>query len=320
MPLAGDRTLRALTGWLGIAVLVELVLLRTGTRTIIHIPGLGRFDVSIGVLSELGRLAYYIALVLVVSTLFYLAWSCWVTRSATGRLVGGLVWMFLAVALLGRVGLVPGAAVGWLSLIVMAGVLVVTWSGARSLPVVLFVSASASATWSVLGQGQGGGLSGETVDTAVVLAEALLILAGVTAPLLVKGKVTKSAFAAGLVTVVVVAAGLSVGGSTLAVLTLWNLGVPGWFPPIAYGLALGALIVTLWSALFDRQVPTACAVLSMVGGGVGPISTYQTALALTAVILLGVTGAWASRIGGLFGVQTLDRTTAAENGDLVLLS
>ncbi len=320
MPPAADRTLRALTAWLGIAVLVELVLLRTGTRTLIHIPGLGRFDVSIGVLSEVGRLAYYIALVLVVSTLFHLGWSCWVTRSATGRLVGGLVWMFLAVALLGRVGRVPGAAVGWLSLIVMGGVLVITWGGARSLPVALFVAASATATWSVLGQGAGGGLSGETVDTAVVLAEALLILAGVTAPLLVKGKVTKSAIVAGLVTVVVVAAGFSVGGSTLAILTLWNLGVPGWFAPIAYGLALGGLVVTLWSALTDRQVPTVCAVLLMVAGGVGPISTYQTALALTAVMLLGVTGPSANRIGALHGVQSPDRTHAPDKKALVPLS
>ena len=43
--MSGSRqTLRMLVGWLGIVVLVELLLLRTGTRTLIHIPGLGQLD------------------------------------------------------------------------------------------------------------------------------------------------------------------------------------------------------------------------------------------------------------------------------------
>lgn len=282
-------TLRILSIWLMIAVLVELTLLRTGTRTLIHIPGLGRYDVSIGVLSEVGRLAFYLAVVLVVATLTYLGWICLATHSTAGRLVGAFTWAFIVIAGLGRLGVVTEATVAWSALALMIGVLTATWGGARSLPVAFFVVASSFATWSVLGQGDGGGLSGQAVDTAVVLAEAFLILTGVSAPLLVRGKATKSALIAGLATVFVVAAGFSVGGSTLAILTLWNLGVPGWFAPIAYGIALGGLVFTLWSAIANRMIPTACAIVLIVGGGVGPISTYQTALAMTAVILLGVT-------------------------------
>ncbi len=288
MPTARDATLRTLTTWLGLAVVLELVLLRTGTRTLIHIPGLGRFEVPIGVLNEVGRFAFYLSLVLVVATLAYVGWSCWTRRTVPGRLVGGFVWAFLAVAGLGRFGMVSDSVVAWFALFTMVGALVVTWNGVRSIPIALLVTASAIATWSVLGQGTGGGLSGRAVDFSTVTAEALFILAGVTAPLLVTGRVTKSGLIAGLVVVVVMSAGFSVGGSTLAILTLWNLGVPGWFAPIAYGFALGGLVITLWSAISDRMATTTCGVVLMIAGGVGPISTYQTALALTAVILLGI--------------------------------
>ncbi len=315
MSTARNATLRTLPLWLGAAVLLELVLLRTGTRTLVHIPGLGRFEVPIGMLSEVGRFAFYLSLVLVVATLTYIGWCCWTRRTRSGRLVGGFAWAFLLVAGLGRLGIVTDAAVAWFALIMMLGVLLVTWAGVPSIPVALFVTASALATWGVLGQGTGGGLSGQTVDMSTVGAEALLILTGVTAPLLVTGRVTRSALIAGLVVVLVVSAGFSVGGSTLAILTLWNLGVPGWFAPIAYGFALGGLVVTLWSAISARMTTTACAVLLLVAGGVGPISTYQTALALTAVVLLGIT-----KFESPTDLELGDKAVEIEEKELVALS
>ena len=315
-----DRTVRMLSGWLAVAVVFELVVLRTGTRTLIHIPGLGRFDISIGALSELGRFGYYLALVLVISTLIYVGWRSWARGTIAGRLVGGAAWSFIVIGLLGRFGVVPMATVTWLSLLLMVVVLVAGWSGARSIPVAFFVIASISASWSVLGQASGGGLSGPAVDTAVVVAEAGLILAGVSTPLLVRGRVTKPALVAGLVSVVVVAAGLSVGGSTLAILTLWNLGVPGWFAPIAHALALGGMVLTSWSAIADRDAITACGVLLILAGGVAPISTYQTALALTAVILLGFVGSETRRAGTPEEVGSEDGTLVPETGELVALS
>ncbi|HEY4606071.1 MAG TPA: hypothetical protein VIH55_00365, partial [Acidimicrobiia bacterium] len=77
-----------LPGLLGFVVVVELVLLRTGTRTLIHIPGLGRFESQIGLLAEVGRLAYYLAVVLAVATLAALAYHG--LRAKTRRhMVGG---------------------------------------------------------------------------------------------------------------------------------------------------------------------------------------------------------------------------------------
>lgn len=314
MSTARNATLRTLTLWLGAAVLLELVLLRTGTRTLVHIPGLGRFEVPIGMLSEVGRFAFYLSLVLVVATLTYIGWSCWETRTRSGRFLGSIALTFLVVAGLGRLGMVPDSAVAWLALFSMIGALVVTWDGPRSLPVAAFVAASAFATWAVLGQGVGGGLSGRVVDISTVVAEALLVLAGVTAPLLVMGRVSRAALIAGLVAVGLVSAGLSVGGSTLAILTLWNLGVPGWLAPMAYGLALGGLVVTTWSAIEHRMTTVAVAMVLLVAGGVGPMSTYQTALALTAVILLGIARRDPSK-----GVEPPD-TATNKNKELVALS
>ncbi len=289
MPRAASNSiLRLLSGWLGLVVIVELVLLRTGTRTLIHIPGLGRFDTSIGMLSEAGRLAYYLAVVLVVAVLVYLGRMTWTGGTLAGRVLAGVVSVFLVTSLLGRIGVATPSVVAWMSVMVLVAVLALTWRGAQSVPVAAFVAASVSASWSILGQGLGPGISGPTVDFAVVLAEGLLLLALATTPLVVLGKVKTSAVVAGAAVFVLVGAGFWAGGSTLSILTLWNLGVPGWFSPIAYGFAFGGLVIALGSALADRRVTIAAGLLLLIAGGVGPISTYQTALALTAVILLGL--------------------------------
>lgn len=288
MPMSRSHTLRMLSFWLGTTVVVELVLLRTGTRTLIHIPGLGRYDLSIGILTEAGRFAYYLATLLVVFVLVYLTRSLWLARRPWDRTVATLIGMFLLFAALGRMGWLGSSTVGWLSLCVLIGLTAVTWRGVRSTPVVLFVAASVAAAFSVLGQGSGGGVSGQTVDTSILVAEALWILSGVTSPLLITGKVPKGAWVACVAVFTIMAAGFSIGGSTLAILTLWNFGVPGWFPPLAYGMAFAGLTATLWATIVNRQTLTSIGVILMVGGGVGMISTYQTALAVAAVTMLGL--------------------------------
>lgn len=316
MRLAHSSRIRTLSVWLGVVVLVELTLLRTGTRTLIHIPGLGRFEVSLRLLSELGRFAYYLAVVLVTVALAYSAWLIWDAVTPRGRVGAVLIWSFLAVASLGRIGVVPDPAVAWVCVVVLVGLLAATWTGVGSLPLMLYVAASAAASWIVLGQGIGGGLSGRTVDLSMVVAEGLLVVAAVTTPLLLAGKVSRNALIAGLVAFGLFTASFSLGGSTLSILTLWNLGVPGWFPPIAYGLALGGLVVTFWSATANREVLIACVVLLMLAGGIGPISTYQTALAVAALAFAGLAG----------GVQMTELVAPSRDdrrkidGELALLS
>lgn len=279
-------TMRILAGSLGLVALVELILLRSGTRTLVHIPGLGRYDVSIGVLNEVGRLAFYLSVVLLVATLGYLAVWLWRVDTSLSRAASSLVALSILVAAAGRIGILTPSAVGWYSVGAISGMAAIAWRGVRSIPLALFAGSWVVAAWSVLGQGSGGGISGRSVDTSVVVAEALLILAGVTAPLLVSRSVTTPAVVAGFAAFLIVASGFSIGGSTLAILTLWNLGVPGWFSPLAFGLAFGGLVIATWSALAAGDRMTAAAIALLVAGGVGMISTYQTGLVLAALTIV----------------------------------
>jgi hypothetical protein len=131
-------------------------------------------------------------------------------------------------------------------------------------------------------------LTGGKVDILVLSAESLLVLAGATSPLLLEKTPSKSALAAGVGAAVVVAAAFAGGASTLSILVLWNLGVPGWLPGIALAVAFGGLVTSLWSALAGGERMTAVGIVLLFGGGVGLISTYQTGLVLAAILVLGV--------------------------------
>ena len=282
----GMSSLRTLAGSLGVIALVELILLRSGTRTLVHIPGLGRYEVSIGILNEVGRLAYYLSVVLLVATLGYVAVWLWRVDTSLSRAAGLLVALSILVATAGRIGILAPSAVGWYSAGAVACMAAIAWRGVRSIPLALFAGSWVVAAWSVLGQGSGGGISVRSVDISIIVAEALLILAGVTAPLLVARRVTTPAILAGFAAFLVVGAGFSVGGSTLAILTLWNLGVPGWFSPLAFGLAFGGLVTATWSALAAGERMTAASIGLLAAGGVGMISSYQTGLVLAALTIV----------------------------------
>ena len=287
MPSSERLRLAGLPVLLGVLALAELVLLRTGTRTLIHIPGLGRFETPIRILAEVGRFAYYLAVVSLVTTLAVLAYHGLRTRIPR-QVAGGIGALgFLAVAGAGRLGLLSAPVVAWCSLVVLVVLTAAVWRGFRTLPIGFFVLGWVAAGWTILGQGAGGGLSGRQVDGLMLTAEISLILAAITAPLLLKGPPYRLAVLAGLGVAVVSAAAFASGSSTLSILVLWNLGVPGWLPGVAYSLALGSVVATLWSAFASGQRLTVIGLVLLAAGGIGTISTYQTALVLTAVLLLG---------------------------------
>jgi hypothetical protein len=288
MRTSSSSQLRGLLALLASAVIVELVLLRTATRTLIHIPGLGEFEPPIRTVAEVGRFAYYLAAVSVTVALAVLGFQ--LTRSRVRRHVAaGLATAgFLVVALVGRLEGVSTAVVGWFTLALLVTVTAAGWRGLSSLPVGLFALGSVAAGWSSLGQTSGGGMTGGKVDILVLSAESLLVLAGATSPLLLGRTPSKSALAAGVGAAVLVAAAFAGGASTFSILVLWNLGVPGWLPGIALAVAFGGLVTSLWSALAGGERMTAVGIVLLFGGGVGLISTYQTGLVLAAILVLGV--------------------------------
>lgn len=275
-----------LAGLLAIVAATEFLLLRTATRTLIHIPGLGRFETPIEWLAEIGRFAYYLAVVLLVGALGYLAARKSRSNRRADVVSGALVAVFLVVAVLARLGMISSVTVGWVSMVVLVGLTVTLWQGLRWVPVGLFVGSSVAAGWSVLGQGAGGGLSGATVDMLIVLAEVMLLLAAITSPLLMRRRLTRSSIVFGAVVAVVTAGAFAGGGSTLSILILWNIGVPGWLPGLAYALGLGALGVSIWLGFSGGTRQTAIGLILLFVGGVGVISTYQTGLVVVALLVI----------------------------------
>lgn len=286
MTLRTDRPLGSLPVLLGGLVVVELVLLRTTTRTLVHIPGLGRYDTLIRGLAETGRYAYYLATLLLVSTLALL--SAHSLQSSRPRILiaGVATLLFLGVAGAGRVGAVSPEVVGWCSTVIVMVLAITGWRGLPTLPIGLFVTASATAGLAVLGQGTGGGLTGTQVDVLFIVAEVSLVLAALTTPLLLKIAPTRAAVAGGAGAVAVAIALMAGGSSTVSILGMWNLGIPGWLPGISHALALGSLVLTLWSAMAERQRLTAIGLVLLAAGGVGVISTYQTGLVIAGILLI----------------------------------
>lgn len=275
---------------LAVSVLAELFLLRTATRTLIHIPGVGDLEAPIRVVAEVGRFAYYLAVVSVTVTLAILGLRH-VRSASPWRVIAGVMTLaLLLIAAAVRLEGVRPETAGWLTLVVLVVVTSTTWRGVESIPVGLFVLGSVAAGWSSLGQVAGSGLTGTQVDMLVLAAESLLVLAGATSPLLLGRPPTRSALVAGAGATVLVAAASAGGASTFSIMVLWNLGVPGWLPGIAFALAFGGVVTAIWSAMASGDRVTATGIVLLLGGGVGLISTYQTGLALAAILLLAEPG------------------------------
>lgn len=274
--------------WLLItSVFIELVVLRTVTRTLIHIPGTERFETPIRLLAETGRLAYYLAAVSLTVALATLALVG--LRSGASRRVasGAAIVVFIAVAVAGRVEILPGRVAGWATLVILGLVGLIGWRGLRSLPVGLFVAAFVAAGLSVVTQTVGTGLTGGQMESLVWASEFALVTAGMATPLLLKRAPDRSAWVIGAIAAIVVVGAFTSAASTVTILVLWNVGVPGWLPGVAYAMAFGSLSATVWSALARAEWPVAIGLVLLSAGGVGLISTYQTGLVLAGMLLLG---------------------------------
>lgn len=285
--------LRTLTALLTIAAVGEFIVLRSATRAIVHIPGTARFELPISIVAELGRLAYYVAVVALVLVLVTVA-----IRSVIGAIpqsvaAGLAIALFLVTAGAGRAEAIPLPFVGVVGMGALVVIAAAGWQGVRSTPIGLFVVGAVAAGWSVVGQNWQGGLDGRSVDVLIWTAESGALFAALTSPLLLLGSApgrglrdAVAPLVAGLVTAAATAAVVTAGASTLFIVVLWNIGIPGWMPGLAYAVAVGTMVATVWEAGARGDWRLLAGLLLLVIAGVGSISTYQTGLAIAGVALL----------------------------------
>lgn len=290
---ADPRLLGRLAWWTAWAAMTELAVLRITTRTLIHIPGLADFEAPIRAVSEIGRLAYYVTVVLLIGLLVVVARVGTGTGAIRSALLSvGIAMLFLS-AIAGRLGLIGAIELGWLSLVailvVAGGTAFLRW---RTAPLLLIVVATWATGMAATLQGPGGGLSGAWYDGLLRAGEIAAIGACLLLPLVLGKLLAKTAWMVGLGAAVVVTAMLTAASPTVSILVLWSFGLPASLPAIVYGLAVGCLVAVLFEAIRDGRRGLAAGLMLVFAGGVSLVSTYQTALFVaglsTAMLELGL--------------------------------
>ncbi|MCB1246228.1 MAG: hypothetical protein KDB69_03065 [Acidimicrobiia bacterium] len=284
--LSGVDTL-AIAGYATVALLVELVVLRLVTRTAIHVPGLGAVEPGIRLISEIGRIAFYAAAVLLPVLIVAMAINAWLAAR----------WS-LVIVLAGLVGVVVVAPTGWLAesvvdVVTVGAVLAAPLFGIRSAdrPFVSFVPSSlfavafaVAAIPTVVSKVR----PGATLPVVGLLAaaEVLAIVAAMSTLLCVRGRPRRRSVIVAGIASVTISAMLAYQPSTVEVLMLWNFGLAGYLHPIAYGLAGAACALAACESILRRTPAVALGISFVVAGGVGLHSTLQSAAFVVGVLIL----------------------------------
>ena len=274
-----SRTLERLAWWTAWSAVAELVVLRMVTRTLIHIPGLADFAAPIGAVSEVGRLAYYVTVVLLICLMVLLVGGHGRPESTSSILIRAGIATILLLAFLGRLGLIDAADVGGPAMagfvVIAAGIAVAGW---QALPLLILVVATYASGSAATLQGSGGGLSGESFGSLMRFGEIAAVGGCLLLPLVLGKPFSRRALVMGLGVAALVTAMLSLASPTLTILILWSFGLPASLPAAFYGLAAGSLVAVAATAIQDGRRGLAAGVFLAVTGGVGLVSTYQTAL------------------------------------------
>ncbi len=299
--------------WTAGSAMIELVVLRVVTRTLIHIPGLGRFETVVWVVSEIGRFAYYLTVVLLLGLLPLLTWAAFRRGSACGRrLAAGLVLVVVSAAA-GFVAVAGVAELGWMTLVSVVTLGVgVSMRGPRTLPLLLLVTGFVLAGLTSILQGWGGGLTEQTFVGLLTGAEITAIGGWLSMPLLLWRLPSKTAWLTGVGVALVAATGLLVATSTSTILVLWSFGLPVGLSPLIYGAAAGSTVMTLVEAGRTTGPGVGAGLLMLVAGGTGMTSTFQTVLVAVGLSLVALGMPPTSKVGDVGTREDASPTRAVE--------
>jgi hypothetical protein len=289
-PAAGGL-LECLSVATALAAGVELVILRVFTRTAIHIPGFADLRSIYVPISEVGRYAFYLAVVLLLVTLILVVENLYRRRAVAASAGAVGVALFLIAAAIARMGEIDGMTLDGATLAAL--LLLAPWAlggvhGRARFPTILLVTAFVFS--GLIGTEQALAGSGQMLGGGAWLAlagEALAVGAAVATPLLVGRVHSRPALALGVAVGGSIYAGLLVNASTVKILLLWNFGLAGYLPSVLYGVAAGAVAYTIVALRATGRRTTALGIALLFMGGIGLHSTYQTGLVLAGLMLLG---------------------------------
>lgn len=284
---------------LAVALLVvaglELLILRTFTRTAIHIPALQQLSGPYKVLSSFGRYDYYVAVVALIALLPVAGVSLRRRCGFPGTVAAAGVTVFALSAAAARAGIVGDIPAGLLSVgaLMLMTSAAVSLKPAAMLPLVAFAAASTlSASNSLLQSAAEQGYAQVDGRNLLWSAEVLACVFGIAAPFALKVPRTRSVMAVGIGMAVLTYSVLLGGAATAKILMLWNEGLNGALPALAYALATGGLSASLYGLARSGRGLTAVGLALVICGGIGLHSTYQTGLVIAGFATMCI--AWAS--------------------------
>ncbi|MBA4181652.1 MAG: hypothetical protein C0506_13770 [Anaerolinea sp.] len=290
-PASGGYHVAPLTVALAVAAAVELLILRTFTRTAIHIPAVEVMQGPYDVLAFLGRYAYFVSVALLMLALPALGLSLFAGVRHGQRLAAIPVAVFVLVAGAAAFGLAGRLTLDLLTLfsvVTLAGLAVGRWRLAGLMPFgMLALAFLASGGYTVLQSTNRVGGADVNASWLLSVGELSGVLFALSLPLLARRNTDRVSSAAGLAAAVV-AFGMLVagGGATSRILLLWNAGLSGTLPGIVYAVAAGSLAFTFVALVRARQTVPAMAVALLVAGGLGLHNTYQTGLVVAGLAAL----------------------------------
>lgn len=274
--------LQVVVAALAVTSAAELAILRTFTRTAIHIPAVKALRGPYTAVSMSGEYAYFVTLALLLPALALVAWT--LARSKEpGRLVAiyGLV-IFSAAFVLAAAD--PESEVADVATVMSVSTIAGAFAmnGLRRYAVVpissFAVAFLAGGAYTILPALQTHGLEVGQQSWMLSGMELTGLSFAISAPLVVGHRPVGAAKWIAVATFILVLAAFLGGGSSSRFLLLWNVGLTGTLPAVAYAGAAAGLAAALTGLVNDGRLLTAAGLALLVTGGIGLHSTYQSAL------------------------------------------
>lgn len=274
-----------------VSALAELLILRTFTRTAIHIPALSALQAPYEALAFTGRYAYFVSLALLLVALPVLALALAGDRRTGGRAAAGGIALFFASAAAGAWGSVSPFVVDAGTLAAFALVLGVAgsrWHGRALAPIALLgITFLAAGGFTLLQAAAQDGLASPGGSSLLTIAELSGCAFALATPLMAASRPSRASVLAGVaVAAVVFLCFIAGGGSTSRILLLWNEGLSGALPGEIYAAAAGALVIAFVSLFRGGQQAAAIGLALLIAGGLGLHNTYQTGLVIAGLAAL----------------------------------